>query len=163
MSPDFVAWAIFKAILALGFALWTMVAALNNITGFRGAAAAISCTMGMALLNDPPVIVSPITRRALTSSRLAAVALVLILVVQIAAALLLGLGGALLLADALGAGPPLWGVAAALAGFALLASLWFMMMIGGLWFGYWIRQEGLQLTHLTLLAVTMIAAAVIHS
>ena len=163
MSPDFVAWAIFKAILVLGFALWTMVAALNNITGFRGAAAAISGTMGMVLLNDPPASVSPLTRRALTSPRLAAVSLILILVVQIAAALALGLGGALLLADALGASAPEWGVAAALTGFALLTSLWFMMMIGGLWFGYWIRQEVLQLTHLTLLAVTMIAAAVTYS
>lgn len=117
MSPDFVAWAIFKAILVLGFALWTMVAALNNITGFRGAAAAISCTMGMTLLNEPPDIVSPLTRRALTSPRLAAVSLVLILVVQIAAALLLGLGGVLLLAQAFGAGAPEWGVAAALGGF----------------------------------------------
>ena len=24
------------------------------------------------------------------------------------------------------------------------------MLLGGLWFGYWIRQEGLQLTHLLL-------------
>lgn len=109
MSPDFVAWAIFKAILVLGFALWTMVAALNNITGFRGAAAAISGTMGMVLLNGPPAVVSPLTRRALTSPRLAALSLVLILVVQIAAALALGLGGALLLADGIGAGVPEWG------------------------------------------------------
>ncbi|MCS8237450.1 DUF2165 domain-containing protein [Pseudomonas aeruginosa] len=26
----------------------------------------------------------------------------------------------------------------------------FGMLLGGLWFGYWIRQEGLQLTHLLL-------------
>ena len=26
----------------------------------------------------------------------------------------------------------------------------FAMLLGGLWFGYWIRQEGLQLTHLVL-------------
>jgi predicted small integral membrane protein len=160
MSPDFVACAIFKAILVLGFAMWTTVAALNNITGFRGAAAAISCTMGMTLLDDPPAIVSPLVGRALTSPRLAAAALVLILAVQIAAALSLGLGGALLLADVLGGNASEWGVAAALAGFSLLTVMWFMMMIAGLWFGYWIRQEGLQLTHLTLLAVTMIAAAV---
>lgn len=30
-----------------------------------------------------------------------------------------------------------------------LASL-FAMLLGGLWFAYWIRQEGLQLTHLML-------------
>ncbi|MCC0256319.1 DUF2165 family protein [Pseudomonas aeruginosa] len=28
--------------------------------------------------------------------------------------------------------------------------LLFGMLLGGLWFGYWIRQEGLQLTHLLL-------------
>jgi predicted small integral membrane protein len=163
MSPDVVVWAIFKAILVLGFALWTFVAALNNVTGFRGAAAAINGTMGMALLNDPPAIATPLARRAINSPRLAAASIVLILLLQIAAALLLGAGGALLFATGLGAAVPEWGVAAALAGFALLASLWFLMMIGGLWFGYWIRQEGLQLTHIGLLAVTIMAAAVTYS
>ncbi|MCL8040922.1 DUF2165 domain-containing protein, partial [Pseudomonas aeruginosa] len=35
---------------------------------------------------------------------------------------------------------------------ALSAALGFLfgMLLGGLWFGYWIRQEGLQLTHLLL-------------
>lgn len=160
MSPDIAAWMIFRTILVLGFALWTTIAALNNIVGFRGASAAIGWTMAMTPLKDPPAIVSPLTRRALTSPRLSAAALVVILSVQIAAALSLGIGGIILLASGLGAGHAPLGVAAALTGFALLTGLWFMMMIGGLWFGYWIRQEGLQLTHITLLAVTMIAAMV---
>ena len=36
----------------------------------------------------------------------------------------------------------------ALSGFA---GFIFAMHLGGLWFGYWIRQEGLQQAHLTLL------------
>lgn len=163
MSPDVMVWAVFKAIIVLGFALWTMIAVLNNVVGFRGAAAAIGCTMGMTPLNDPPAIVSPLSRRTMTSPSLAKASLVLILIVQIAALIFLGSGGALLLAAAFGAGTPEWGMAAALAGFAFLTCLWFMMMIGGLWFGYWIRQEGLQLTHISLLAVTMLAAAVTYS
>lgn len=153
---------IFKAILVLGFALWTAIAALNNIIDFRGAAAAIGSTMAMAPLNDPPAIPSPLTRRALISPRVTMAALVVILIVQAAAAIALGIGGVILLASGLGAGSAAAGVTAALAGFSLLAGLRLMMMIGGLWFGYWIRQEGPQLTHIALLAVTIIAAAVTH-
>lgn len=45
------------------------------------------------------------------------------------------------------------GVPRALTGFTLISSLWLSMMIAGLWFGYWIRQEGLQLTHIALLSL----------
>jgi uncharacterized membrane protein len=36
-------------------------------------------------------------------------------------------------------------------------------MIAGLWFGYWIRQDILQLTHIALLVVTLAAALVINA
>lgn len=161
MSPD-TAWMIFKAILVLGFAVWTAIAALNNIVDFRGASAAIGSTMAMMPLNDPPAIPSPLTKRALISPRVKGAALLGVLIVQIAAAVALGIGGVILVASGLGAGSAAVGVTAALTGFTLLAGLWLLMMIGGLWFGYWIRQERLQLTHIALLAVTMIAAAVTH-
>lgn len=57
-------------------------------------------------------------------------------------------------------GTALWGASVVLIGFSLLAALWLAIMIGGLWFSYWIRQEGLQLTHIVLLAVTVLVAAV---
>jgi len=36
-------------------------------------------------------------------------------------------------------------------GLAGFAAFLFAMHLGGLWFGYWIRQESLQLTHLVLM------------
>ncbi|MNR42746.1 hypothetical protein D3C85_1612890 [compost metagenome] len=38
----------------------------------------------------------------------------------------------------------------------------FAMLLGGLWFGYWIRQEGLQLTHLVLVLWALLAFVVFN-
>lgn len=42
-------------------------------------------------------------------------------------------------------------------GFAGLTGLCFMFLLGGMWFGYWIRQDVLQLTHIGLLATSLAA------
>lgn len=36
------------------------------------------------------------------------------------------------------------------------------MLLGGLWFGYWIRQEGLQLTHLALVVWVVLSFMVFN-
>lgn len=158
MPDDAYFLAMFKGVVVLGFAVWTAVAALNNIMGFRSAAAAIAAMMAMAPLKEAPAINSPLASRALTASRWSVSALVAIVAVQIAATVALGIGGALLIGGQNGGETSSSGASWALIGFTLLTSLWFAMMIAGLWFGYWIRQEGLQLTHIALLAVTIIAA-----
>jgi predicted small integral membrane protein len=163
MLTEISIWEMLKALLALGFALWTSVGALNNFIGFRTAGAALARTMAMQPLRDPPVIELPFAARALTSPNWAKAALICILIIQVFAALALGSGGGVLLLGAvLGEAAAPRGIEAALIGFALLSLLWLGMMIAGLWFGYWIRQEGLQLTHIALLAVTILAAMVIH-
>lgn len=160
MAADADTWIMFKAAIVIGFAVWTTVVAVNNIVGFRSAAAAIGRTMAMTPLNEPPAIASPLVGRALTSPRWSIAALIAILLVQIAAAGALGIGGFMLLAVNQLPSASVSGSSLALIGFTLLAGLWLAMMIGGLWFGYWIRQEGLQLTHIALLAITILAAGV---
>jgi len=47
---------------------------------------------------------------------------------------------------------------------ALSAALGFLlaMLLGGIWFGYWIRQEGLQLTHLLLMVWILLHFVVLN-
>lgn len=160
MTADADVWMTFNSVIIWGFAAWTGVAALNNVVGFKSAAAAISRTMAMTPLNDPPAIVSPLAGRALTAPGWSRAALTVIILVQIAAAAALAIGGAMLLGMAGASTATAGGSTIALVGFTLLTGLWLAMMIGGLWFGYWIRQEGLQLTHIALLATTILAAQV---
>lgn len=91
--------------------------------------------------------------RAVRTAYLHRAALTGVLILQVGAALACWCGSYLLVVTGeLTAARP-W-LNLALAGFTtfLLA-----MHLGGLWFGYWIRQEGLQLTHIVLLIWTVIA------
>lgn len=158
--PDLFGLTLLKTALCLGFALWSLLAALNNLTGFRAAASAIMKTVSMAPLRDEPVIATPFDRRAVSGRRMAPLAVVVILVLQAAAACLFGAAAVAFM----GLISPTAVLPAEFAntGFALLTVAWFAMLIAGLWFGYWIRQDILQLTHIALLVATLAAALVVN-
>jgi len=138
---------LFLAVQALGLAVWLTMSVINNCRGFGGSAGAVGATMSMATLKQPPAIDTPLLTRAIDSKVLHRMALLVVLALQTVAAAacwtgcwqLLGLGD-------LGAARPWLNLALSAFTAFLLA-----MHLGGLWFGYWIRQEGLQLTHIALL------------
>lgn len=137
---------IFQAICFLGFSLWLSIALINNLQAFSSSVAAVGATMAMAPLRQPPAIDFPLLARALTSPALHRLAMPVVVLLQ-ALAVLAAWAGCyeLLLGAGLDAARPWLNLALS----AALAFL-FAMLLGGLWFGYWIRQEGLQLTHLVL-------------
>jgi len=138
---------LFQLIHAAGLALWLSVAALNNLRAFATSAGAVGATMAMSPLQQPPAIAIPLLSRAINSPLIARLALMLILGLQIAAACACWIGSYYLLAAGdLSAARPWLNLALSAAAAFLLA-----MHLGGLWFGYWIRQEGLQITHLAML------------
>ena len=141
---------LFQAVLASGLACWLSIAAINNLHAFHGAVWAIGNTMRMDPLRQDPTIQTPLLRRALTSLTLHRLSLGVVLSLQLAAAIAAWTGLALFLGGGLPAGLPWLNLAlCAMAAFLLL------MHLGGLWFGYWIAQEGLQSTHLVLLLFTL--------
>jgi predicted small integral membrane protein len=151
---------ILRIVTCSGFAVWSLVAAFNNIVGFRGSAAAILGTMSMAPLREQDPIQTAFDDRAVRTSALPVLAVLLILLLQAGAAGLLATAAmGFICADLIPATPVMF----AKWGFSLLAMAWFAMLIGGLWFGYWIRQEILQLTHLALLIATLLAALTVSS
>ncbi|KAF1032019.1 MAG: hypothetical protein GAK37_00610 [Pseudomonas sp.] len=140
--------AFFLLIQALGLSVWLTLAVLNNGQAFRSSVGAVGATMAMEPLRQSPAIDSPLLTRAIRSRGLHTLALLVVLALQVAAALAAWTGTYQLTFGAgLGAARP-W-INLALGGFSAFI---FAMLLGGLWFGYWIRQEALQLTHLVLLA-----------
>ncbi|MED5597969.1 DUF2165 family protein [Janthinobacterium sp. P210006] len=141
---------LFHAILATGLAIWLSLATLNNLHAFHGSVWAIGNTMRMDPLRQDPTTQTPLLRRALTSLALHRIALGAVLALQLLAAIAAWTGVALFLGASLMAALPWLNLAlCAMAAFLLL------MHLGGLWFGYWIAQEGLQTTHLVLLLWTI--------
>lgn len=152
MDLDFSLW-LFQALHALGLAVWLSLSVVNNIQGFAGSVAAVGATMNMAPLKLAPIVDTPLLARALRLPALHRAALLLVLALQIVAACAFWAGAwPLLLSDDLAAARP-W-LNLGLSAFSLLL---FAMHLGGLWFGYWIRQEGLQQAHISLLLWTVAA------
>jgi predicted small integral membrane protein len=149
---------IFQATCFLGFSLWLSIALINNLHAFSSSVAAVGATMAMAPLRQPPAIDFPLLARALSSPALHRLALIVVVLLQVAAVLAAWTGCyELLLDDGLDAARPWLNLALS----AALAFL-FAMLLGGLWFGYWIRQEGLQLTHLVLVVWVLLNFLVLN-
>ena len=149
---------VFQLVNALGMTTWLSIAALNNVHGFFGAVGAVGTTMSMTPLRQAPAIDTPLLARAIRSPALHRMALLLVLALQIIAAVTCAVGSYhLAIGGGLMAARPWLNLALS----SLAASL-FAMHLGGLWFAYWIRQEALQLTHLVLLIWTLAAFALFN-
>ncbi|CAM2827203.1 Predicted small integral membrane protein [Pseudomonas gessardii] len=149
---------IFQTVLILGFGLWLSLALINNLHAFAGSAGAVGATMSMAPLREHPPIGTPLLVRAVQSATLHRLALALIILLQAGAVLTVWIGCyALLWGTGLEAARPWLNLALSAAlGFVML------MLLAGLWFGYWIRQEGLQLTHLLLVVWMLLGFVVLN-
>ena len=145
--------SLFLGLHALGLTVWLTLSVLNNCRDFGGSAAAVGATMSMAPLQQPPAIGTPLLSRAIGSPALHRAALGAVLALQIVAAAAgwAGCWQLLVMGDLALARPWLNLALSALSAFLLA------MHLAGLWFGYWIRQEGLQLTHIALLVWALAA------
>jgi len=152
LIPSTAVW-LFLSVQAVGLALWLTLAALNNRRDFVGAAAAVGATMAMLPLKEPPRIPTPLLSRAVSAPYAHRAALTVLLLIQTIGAALAWAGCYMLLiqGDLHSARPWLNGALAA------MSACLFAMHLAGLWFGYWIRQDTLQLTHVALLLWTGIA------
>lgn len=148
---------LFHAILGCGLAAWLTLATINNLHGFHGSVWAIGNTMRMDPLRQDPTLQSPLLRRALTSLTLHRLALIVVLLLQLAASIAAWTGVICFFSGGLPAALPWFNLA--LCG---MAACLLLMHLAGLWFAYWIAQEGLQTTQLVLLLWTMALFAVFN-
>jgi len=153
---------LLKTVLLSGLALWLCVVVLNNLTAFRGGVFSVGSLMAMQLFDEAPPIRSPLLSRRVTSESWHRLIYGFIVAVETVVALLLvhaalaSLGAFLGYADA--------GFAVARANLALsgFVTMGLIMLIGGAWFAYYIRQEGTQITHLALIGLGVATGLIIN-
>lgn len=144
---------LLKTVLLSGLTLWLAVIVLNNVIAFRNGVFAIGSLMGMQLFGQEPAIVSPLLSRRVRGAGWHRLIYGVIVLVEVAVALLLAVASAahagLLLGSSDPASAAVW-ANLALCGFI---SMGLIMLVGGAWFAYYIRQEGTQITHLVLIGL----------
>ena len=149
---------LFKFILAAGLTVWMVVVAINNLTAFKGGVASLGMTMSMQLFEQAPAIDSPLLSRRVTATFWHRLVYTTVVIMECAVAILLFCGAASLL----GAVPGWVDVGDAIirmnVGLSALLAMSFVLLLGGAWFAYYIRQDLLQITHFVLIAVTIVAA-----
>ena len=154
---------LLKAAVLAGLGLWLAVALANNIIAFKNGVFAIGMLMGMKLFDEAPAIQTPLLGRRVTSTgwhRLVYVTMVLAEAVTVA---LLAAAVTAMLGSAIAAVPQLTVIQ--MANMALLAFIGTgsMMLVGGAWFAYYIRQEGAQITHLLMIGVGIAAVQMVNA
>jgi Predicted small integral membrane protein (DUF2165) len=146
---------LFKLLLTAGLALWLTVIVINNTIAFANGVAALGVLMGMQLLDQAPAIETPLRARSVTAKVWHRLVFGFVVLIEVVVGLLLwyaaiGFAGALFGGSDIAAAIIRGNLA--LAAFAALA---FILMLGGSWFAYYIRQEGVQITHFLLVVVAI--------
>ncbi len=154
---------LFKLVFVVGLALWVAVISINNVTAFRGGVASVGAMMSMQMFDQTPAIDSPLLKRRVTSPAWHRLICGFVVVVEWLVAILLcyaaiGIASAVLgyldVTDAM--------LRANLALAAFLA-MGFIMLLGGAWFACYIRQEGMQITHLSLIGIGIVGALIMNA
>lgn len=149
---------LFKLILLAGLALWISIVSLNNLIAFRNGVFALGQIMRMALFEQAPAIQTPLLARKVEKVFWHRAVLAVVLIAEIISALLLwsavaALAGAGFVADPI--------AQANLALSAFMATC-FVMLIGGSWFAYYIRQDNVQLLHFVLIGVSVLGLLAVN-
>ena len=154
---------LLKATVVSGLGLWLAVALLNNIVAYRNGVFAIGMLMGMKLFDQEPAIQTPLLGRRVTSTGWHRLVYAIILIVEAMTVALLLVAAIALFGSTLDSVAAATGVL--LANVALLAfiGLAVLMLSGGAWFAYYIRQEGAQITHLVMIGVGIAAVQMVNA
>lgn len=149
-------------VVVAGLAGWLSLAVVNNIRDGGTNVALLGRMMSMTELKTDKELGLGLRSRAIGDrSAFPRAALTAVIIVQLGIALALW-AGALLLALALAGGNAAWAIDVASTAVTAFAGLWFAFLIGGLWFGYWIKMPQVQQVHLSLLTISIAALVLLH-
>ena len=151
-----------KLTLMSGLAVWLAVIALNNTLAFRAGAFSVGMLMAMQLFDQEPRIDVPLLSRRVRNPFWHRAVFGFILVLEIATALLLAWGALQLGLAMLGSLQPTAAFAAATLGLTALLATSLVMLVGGAWFAYYIRQEATQITHFVLIGLSVGALVLVN-
>jgi predicted small integral membrane protein len=155
--------ALFKLILIAGLTSWMTLAAFNNLVAFRGGAFAVGTIMAMQLFKQPPVIDTPLQSRAIEKESWHRGSFAIIVVLEIAVAVLLWCATILFARSVFGDADPAAALAYVNRALCALLALLMFFMVGGTWFAYYIKQETLEISHVAMIAVIVVAAILFNA
>jgi predicted small integral membrane protein len=154
---------LFKLVLTTGLASWLTLVAFNNVRAFASGVAAVGGMMSMQPFDQAPAIASPLLARRVHGPGWHRLVYSLVLAIECTVAALLwyaafGFGGAVL-----GASDITGAIVRANLALSAFTGMAFVLTLGGVWFAYYIRQEGLQITHFVLIAVAIAATLAVNA
>jgi predicted small integral membrane protein len=161
LSPE-VALALARTVLLGGLAAWLTLAAANNIRDSGTNIHLLGTMMRMSLIEEDPAVGRGLLGRAVRSEGAPRFLLAAVIVVQVIVCVLLWWGTLLLGQVAAAGGDRDQARAVATLALTAFAALWFVFLIGGLWFGYWIKTPQVQQVHFTLLIVAILALLLVN-
>lgn len=153
---------LLKAAVLSGLGLWLAIALLNNIIAFRNGVFAIGMLMGMKLFEQEPAIQTPLLARRVTAAGWHRLVYSIVLLAEVVTVVLLGIAAVAFFGSAFGAILPATAVDLANAALLAFIALGALMLAGGAWFVYYIRQEGAQITHLIMIGVGIAAVQMVN-
>lgn len=146
-----------KALLFAGLASWLSMAAINNATDSGTNTFLLSNMMSMQGLIENPVLGNGLEWRAINSPMLASTMLYFIVIVQFSISGLLWLASWKHVKFVVSGNGEVQAVIIANYAIASFMCLWFFFLIGGLFFGYWMKFGGPQGVHFTLLIISILS------
>lgn len=155
---------IAKGVPVLGLGAWLLLAACNNILDPGTNVTLLNRMMSMTDIRQDGVLGQGLLARASQSSTFAPRLLKLVILAQLLISVtMLGAGG-VLICQGLGISPVGPQVALSLTALSitLFMGLWFFFLIGGLWFGYWIKMGQVQVVHFTMLILSVLLQLLVH-
>lgn len=155
--------SLFKLILIAGLTLWMSIAAFNNVVAFRSGVFAVGMIMAMQPFKQPPVIETPLQSRAIEKQSWHKVSFAIIVVFEIAVAVLLWCATILFARTVFGAVDPPSALASVNHALCALLALLMFFMLGGTWFAYYIKQESLAISHVAMIGVIVVAAILFNT
>ncbi|MGF6174526.1 DUF2165 family protein [Ensifer sp. 4252] len=153
---------LIKAVLFCGLALWLAVIVLNNVVAFRNGVFAIGLLMGMQLFDQEPPIRTPLLSRRVKNSVWHRLIFSLVLVMEVATMLLLAWAAAMLIGTLFGLSNGAAAIIWANLALAAFIALSLIMLLGGAWFAYYIRQESMQITHFILIGIGLAGTLLVN-
>lgn len=147
-----------KVLVVAGLAAWLSLAVSNNILDFGTNRFLLANVTSMRELKADPNLGKGLVGRAVENARYPTLILCAVIVMQVVVALLLWRGAWHLAfaADARAA------VGAANLGLASFLALWLWFLIGGLFYGYWMKMPQVQQVHLALVIISTLAIILVN-
>jgi predicted small integral membrane protein len=155
---------LMKIMIMFGLAMWLSIACLNNIIDKNTNRHLIKNMLNMSLIKEDGVLGQGLLTRAWHKDHYAKIILGIVITAQAIISVLLWLGGFEFLMLQFDITSVSIKTAMLISNYGLLSfmSLWLCFLCGGLWFGYWIKMGQVQIVHMTLLLISLLASIVIN-